>query len=186
MNIPEKINVEVYLNGKYKNFKFIGSYNSEYGTMGVECINLIFPISMNEIESWNEIKNDVSPADIINHLSNIKWIDESNFLENYGVAFHINYQKAKNEIEKLNAIIEDELDGPNENNILYVSTGRYINFDHDFDWSDTNEWARRDANFIILFENEVLESNTIYLSEEYYDEVIDLLAIIWKKLINQY
>ena len=63
MNIPEKINVEVYLNGKYKNFKFIGSYNSEYGTMGVECINLILPISMNEIESWNEIKNDVSPVE---------------------------------------------------------------------------------------------------------------------------
>jgi hypothetical protein len=186
MNIPEKINVEVYLKGKCKNFKFIGSYSSDTGPMGVEYINLIFPVFIHEIESWNEIKNDVSPVDIINHLSNIKWMDESNFLENYGVAFHTNYQKAKNEIEKLNAIIEDELDGPNENNILYVTTGSSINFDYDFDWSATNEWARRDADFIVLFEDEVLEPNTIYLSEHVYDEVIDLLRVIWEKLINQY
>jgi len=41
-------------------------------------------------------------------------MDKSNFLENYGVAFHTNYQKAKKEIDKLNELIEDELDGPNE------------------------------------------------------------------------
>jgi hypothetical protein len=186
MNIPEKINVEVYLNGKCKNFKFIGSYNSEYFPMGGEYINLILPIFINKIESWSEIKDEVSPVDIINHLENMEWMDESNFLENYGVAFHTNYQKTKNEIEKLNSIIKDELDGPNENNILFVSTGKSINFDHDFDWSATKEWARRDADFIVLFEDELLESNTIYLSEEVYDEVIDLLRIIWKKLINQY
>jgi len=186
MIIPEKKNVEVYLNGECKNFKFIGSYNSDYGPMGVEYINLKFPVFIHEIESWNEIKEDVSPVDIINHLSNIKWMDELNFLENYGVAFHTNFQKAKNEIEKLNSFIEDELDGPNENNILYVSKGSSINFDCDFDWSATNEWARRDADFIVLFEDEVLESNTIFLSEDVYDEVIDSLGIVWEKLVNQY
>ena len=186
MNIPDKINAEVYLNGKCKNFKFIGSYNSDYGPMGVEHINLLFPVFIDEIESWNEIKDDLNPVDIINHLSNIKWMDDSSFLGNYGVAFYTNYQKAKKEIEKLNAFIEDELDSPNENNILYVSTGSSINFDYDFDWSATNEWARRDADFIVLFENEVLEPNTIYLSEDVYDEVIDLLRVIWEKLINQY
>jgi len=44
MNIPDKINVEVYLNGKFKNFKFIGSYSSDTGPMGVEHINLVFPV----------------------------------------------------------------------------------------------------------------------------------------------
>ena len=59
MNIPERQNIEVYLNGECKNFKFIGSYKSDYGPMGVEHINLIFPIFINEIESWNEIKEDL-------------------------------------------------------------------------------------------------------------------------------
>ena len=185
MNIPERENIEVYLNGECKNFKFIGSYKSDYGPMGVEHINLIFPIFINEIESWNEIKEDLSPVDIINHLSNIKWMDEVSFLENYGVAFYTNYQKAKKDIEKLNSIIEDELDGPNENNILYVYRGSSINFDCDFEWSSTNEWAKRDADFIVLFENEVLEAQNIFLFEDVYDEVIELLGIIKKKLLNQ-
>jgi hypothetical protein len=112
-------------------------------------------------------------------------MDEASFLENYGVAFHTNYQKAKKDIEKLNSFIEDELDGPNENNILYVYRGESINFYCDFEWSATNEWAKRDANFIVLFENEVLESQSIFLFEDVYDEVIELLGIIWKKLLNQ-
>lgn len=186
MNIPEKKNVEVYLNGECKNFKLIGSYHSDFGPMGVEHINLLFPVFIDEIESWNEIKEDLSPVDIINHLSNIKWLDESNFLKHYGVAFYTNYQKAKVEIQKLNSIIEDVLDGPNEQNILYVSSGSSINFDFDFDWSATNEWARRDSDFIVLFEEELLESHTVFLFEDVYDEVIDLLGQIWEKLLNQY
>ena len=68
MYIPEEKNIEVYLNGECKNFKFIGSYNSDCGPMGVEYINLKFPVFIHEIESWNEIKEDVSPVDVINHL----------------------------------------------------------------------------------------------------------------------
>jgi hypothetical protein len=186
MNIPDKKNVDVYLNGDYKKFKFIGSYTSNYGPMGVEHINLLFPVFIHEIESWNELKDNLNPVDIINHLSNIKWMDDSSFLENYGVAFYTNFHKAKNEIDKLNAFIEDELELPNEHNILYVSPGRSINFDFDFDWSANNEWARRDSNFIVLFEEELIESNNIFLFEDVYDKVIELLEIISDKLLNQY
>ncbi|MEY4459004.1 MAG: hypothetical protein RIT38_209 [Bacteroidota bacterium] len=186
MKIPERKNIEVYLNGECKNFNFIGSYKSDYGPMGVEHVNLHFPSFIHEIESWNEIKEDLNPADLINHFLNIKWMDESRFLENYGVAFHTNYQKAKKEIEKLNLIIEDELDGANEQNILYVTKGSSINFDCDFDWSAGNEWARRDADFIVLFEEGLIEEHSIFLFEDVYDEVIDLLGNIWEILLTQY
>ena len=60
MNIPEKKNVEVYLNGKWKNFQFIGSYISITGPFGVEYINFIFPENINDIKSWNEIRDELN------------------------------------------------------------------------------------------------------------------------------
>jgi hypothetical protein len=184
MNIPEKKNVEVYLNGKWKNFQFIGSYISITGPFGVEYINFIFPENINDIKSWNEIRDELKPVDLINHISNIKWLEEDDFLETYGKSFFNNYLSANKEIEKLNTIIEDGLDGPNQDNIMFVHKGTSINFNEDFSWSPNYEWARRDPDCVILFDEEMDGYHAVYLNESIYHEVIDLLEIIWTNLLK--
>lgn len=184
MNIPLEEKIKVYSKGKWKNFKFIGNYSTDNGHTDGEERSLIFPVFIDEIESWNEIKEDLSPVEIINHLSLIDELDDTQFIENYGVAFYTNYVKAKNEIDKLNSIIEDELKGPNQDNICYVHTGISINFNREFIWSPNSEWARNGFDFIILFEDEGLGSRKVYLYDDVYDEVIALIEKIWRKLLG--
>ena len=185
MNIPAKKHVEVYLNGKWNNFQFIGSYISDSGPFGVEYINFKFPENINDINSWNEIRNEIKPVDLINHISNIKWLNEDVFLETYGKSFYDNYSSAKKEIEKLNSIIEDGLDGPNQDNILFVDKGTSINFNEGYSWSLNYEWARRDPDCVILFDDGIDGYQTAYLNEIIYNEVVTLLGTIWEKLLNQ-
>ncbi len=184
MKIPEKKNVEVYSNRKWENFKFVGSYTSDNGPFGVEYINYKFPENINDIKSWNKLSNDLKPVDLINHLLNIKYLEDADFLETYGKSFFNNFLCANKEIEKLSLIIEDELDRPNQDNILYVHKGTSINFDEDFSWSPNYEWARRDPDYIILFDEDIERGNSLYLQEDVYNEVIDLLNLIWKKLLE--
>jgi len=183
MNIPQEENIVVYSNVKWKNFKFIGSYCPDNGPSDSEERSLLFPVFIDEIESWNEIKEELSPVEILNHLSLIEGLDDASFIENYGVAFFNNYSTAKEEINKLNFIIENELNVPNQDNICYVHTGISINFNKDFNWSPNCDLARRDSDFIVLFEEEGLGSRKVYLFEGIYDEVIELLEIIWEKLL---
>ena len=184
MYIPEKKNVEVYSNGKWKNFKFIGSYTSDNGPFGVGYINYKFPENINDINSWNKLSNDLKPVDLINHLLNIKYLEDADFLETYGKTFFDNFLSANKEIEKLNLIIEDDLDGPNQDNILFVHKGTSINFVEDFSWSPNDEWARRDPDYVVLFDEELDGYHAIFLYEDVYDEVIELLGSIWDKLLR--
>ncbi len=183
MNIPEKKNVEVYSNEKWKNFKFIGSYTSDYGPFGVEHINLKFPENINDIKSWNELRDELKPCDLINHLSNFKWLEEDDLLETYGKSFYENYLSANKEIENLNSIIDDGLDGPNYDNIMFVHHGTSINFNEDFSWGPNNEWAHRNPDCVVLFDEELVEYHAIFLYEDVYNEVIELLESIWDKLL---
>ncbi len=184
MNIPHEENIVVYLNENWKNYKFIGSYSDNNGSSDGENRSLIFPVFIDEIESWNEIKEELSPVEIINHLSFIESLNDTSFIQNYGVSFFNNYHNVKEEIKKLNAVIGDDLTGLNQDNICYVNIGISINFNNDFIWSPNCDWARNDSGFIILFEEEGLGSRKVYLFEDVYDEVIDLLEIIWEKLLT--
>jgi hypothetical protein len=184
MNIPQEEKIKVYSNGKWKDFRFIGAYGTDNGATDDEERSLIFPTFIDEIESWNEIKEDLSPVEIINHLSFIDELDDARFIEYYGVTFYTNYLKAKNEIDKLNSILEDELKGLNQDNVCYVHTRISINFNKEFIWSPNCDWARNGTDFIILFEDEGLGSRRVYLFEKVYDEVIDLLEKIWNKLLG--
>ncbi len=184
MNIPIEEKIKVYSKEKWSDFKFIGAYYTDNGPTNGEARSLIFPVFIDEIESWNEIKEDLSPAEIINHLSLIDELDDARFIEYYGVAFYTNYSKAKNEVDKLNSIIKDELKGPNQDNICYVHTRISINFNTEFIWSANCDWARNGTDFIILFEDEGLGSRNVFLFEDVYDEVIDLIEKIWNKLLG--
>lgn len=184
MNIPYEENIVVYLNGNWKNYKFIGSYSDDNGPSDGEERSLIFPVFNDEIESWNEIKEELSPVEILNHLSLIEGLDDAGLIENYGLEFFNNYSTAKEEIKKLNSIIGDELNGLNQDNICYVHTRISVNFNKDFSWSPNCDWARRGSDFIILFEEEGLGTRKVYLFEDVYDEVINLLEIIWEKLLT--
>lgn len=184
MNIPLEEKIKVYSKGIWKDFKFIGTYCTDNGPIDGEERSLIFPVFIDEIESWNEIKEDLNPVEIINHLSLIDGLDDAIFIEKYGVAFYTNYLTAKNEIDKLNLIIEDELKSPNQDNICYVHTGISINFNTDFIWSPNCDWVRNESDFVILFEEEGLGFRKVYLFEDVYNEVIDLVEKIWEKLLG--
>lgn len=185
MIIPEKKIIEVYLNSKCNNYFYIGSYGVIYGSMGMELIQYVYPEEVNKISAWIAIKDSISPADLLNHLIQLKNdLDQIKSLELYGESFYNNYIRLQPEVEKLNSILLNDLDSYKEENILWVDKGESINFNTNFNWSENYEWARRDPDCIVLFEEELDEYHTVFLSEVVYDEVIELLTIIWKKLLT--
>jgi len=185
MNIPEKTVVEVYINEKWSKFVYIGSYDTTYGSMGMQIIQYKFPDNINEIESWVRLKDNFSPVDLLNHLFQLENdLNEIESIELYGASFYNNYLRIKLEVEKLKSLLLNELDSFIEENILWVNKGVSVNFDTEFYWSSNYEWARRDPDCIILFDEEMEGSNSLYLQEDVYNEVIDLLKLIWKKLLE--
>ncbi len=185
MNIPEKTVVEVYLNEKWSKFVYLGSYDKTYGSMGMQIIQYKFPQYTNEIESWVKVKDNFNPVDLLNHLFQLENdLDEIESLELYGEIFYNNYIRTKPDIEKLKSLLLNDMDSFIEENILWVDKGESINFDTEFYWSSNYEWARRDPDCIILFDEEMDGNHAVYLNESIYHEVIDLLGIIWTNLLK--
>ncbi len=108
MNIPEIKNIEVFLNGEWNNFLYIGSYDVLYGSMGMELIQFVFPENVNNIDSWVSIKDKITPVNLLNHLMQLNDLKSNRGLEVYGERFYNNFLSLSSNIKKLNSLLLDE------------------------------------------------------------------------------
>lgn len=185
MNIPPKNIVKVYSNKKWSNFLYIGSFDVIYGSMGIQVIQYKFPENPNDIGSWGGLNDALSPVDLLNHLFQIEnELKENESLELYGETFYSNYLNVKPEIEKFKSLLLNDMDSFIEENILWVDKGESINFDTKFYWHSNYDWARRDPDCVILFDEEMDGFHAVYLNESIYHQVIDLLENIWTNILK--
>lgn len=179
MNIPEIQTAYVYQNGKWDTFKSIGSYKFIYENV----VDLLIPEDVLDINVWRALSAEMNPIILFLNLWDLKnKYDEAFAKEIYGHTFYTNYLNASSEVNEILSMLLDELSQLNENNILIVSKGDSINFDSDFAWSENYEWARRDNDFIVLFE-EYTDRDSAFVRDEIYPEIIKLFNDVWEKII---